>query len=833
MRHKKLSLLFAFTILVSVFTFSAMTMAMKKTVLSAPAAVTGLSAVSSGKNRVTLSWKEVSGAEGYLVYAQKDGKYGYCGMTTKGTTFSDTKALDEDYNFYWVFAYVKDSSGKMITGGCEKYVFAKGVCAAALNLKATAGYYSIKLTWSASYGAEGYLVYGKTESGEYGYKGMTTKGTTWTDQDASISEYNFYWVFPYHKNADGKMITGLTGKYTYGKAMTYTKSVTGLKAAGKEKCVQLTWDKTDPADGYIIYRKVGSGAFTYRYMVTNPSFKDTTASTEDYNYYRVYPYITVKGERVVGPSTTYVYAKAYVKTYVLGDVTASLDSQGTMYLTGNGGMVEVWENTSSSSSGLQVLTCTPPWDSEKYLIRKVVVGPGVTYISSNAFYNCYNLTEVDLSSARSLDTIGNCAFSCCRSLQSLTIPDNTVKHLNDGSFGTCGIRELYLGEGLLTMSRTAFQANQYLESVTLPASLEIFDTEGSDYYAPFDRCSAMKEIKVASGSQHYYAQDNILYERKDGKVLLAYCPQNRAGTSLTIPDGVNVIRSGAFYGQKNLQTIFIPDSVTEIRSRALEACDALKKITGMKNVEEIGPRAISCCPLLSSIPALTNVKVIGEMAFIDDESLTSVTLGSKLETIGNKAFASTAIKTFSIPDSIKTIGTQAFPEGASVTLPKGMYQIEDGSYIWGKIEKVTGTRRYDYAYKVLDLVNQERKKEGLAPLTMDMDLLEAAMVRSAELDFSFSHARPNGTSCYTIHSKIYGENIAWGYGTPSSVMNAWMNSAGHKANILGDYKSIGIACFECNGGIYWVQVFGYNEALTGSKPSNRQVTQEVLVKIEK
>ena len=186
-------------------------------IIQAPAKVTGLKAESSGKNRVKLSWNEVEGAEGYLVYAQKDNKYGYVGMTTKGTTFTDTKALDTDYNFYWVFAYVKDESGKMIPGGCEKYVYAKGVCLAVTNLKASSVTGGVKLTWTASAGAEGYLVYGIHPNGSYGYIGMTTLGTTFTDKKASKTDWNFYWVFPYHKNGN-TMVVGGTPKYVYGKA---------------------------------------------------------------------------------------------------------------------------------------------------------------------------------------------------------------------------------------------------------------------------------------------------------------------------------------------------------------------------------------------------------------------------------------------------------------------------------------------------------------------------------------------------------------------------------------------------------------------------------------
>ncbi len=180
--------------------------------------VTDLKAASAGKNKVKLTWNAVGAAEGYLVYAQKNGEYGYVGMTTQGTTFTDTKALDSDYNYYWVFAYVKDSNGKMRIGACEKYVYAKGVTLAVTNLKASSVKGGVKLTWTASSGAEGYLVYGIRPGGSYGYIGMTTKGTSFTDAKASKTEYTFYWVFPYHKAADGSMIVGGTAKYTYGRA---------------------------------------------------------------------------------------------------------------------------------------------------------------------------------------------------------------------------------------------------------------------------------------------------------------------------------------------------------------------------------------------------------------------------------------------------------------------------------------------------------------------------------------------------------------------------------------------------------------------------------------
>ena len=182
--------------------------------------VKNLKAYSHGKKKTRLTWDKVNGAEGYLIYAQKNGNYGYCGMTTTGTSFIDTKALDTDYNFYWVFPYIIDNSTqKKIPGSCPKYVYAKGVIPAVQNLKASSVKNGVKLSWTKQTDAEGYLVYGQNgENFKYHFVGMTTKGTTFTDKKASKKDYNFYWIFPYHTNAEGKKIVGGTAPYTYGKA---------------------------------------------------------------------------------------------------------------------------------------------------------------------------------------------------------------------------------------------------------------------------------------------------------------------------------------------------------------------------------------------------------------------------------------------------------------------------------------------------------------------------------------------------------------------------------------------------------------------------------------
>ena len=119
-----------------------------------------------------------------------------------------------------------------------------------------------------------------------------------------------------------------------------------------------------------------------------------------------------------------------------------------------------------------------------------------------------------------------------------------------------------------------------------------------------------------------------------------------------------------------------------------------------------------------------------------------------------------------------------------------------------------------YADQVLQLVNQERAQAGLSAITTNSTLSAAANKRAQEIVQTFSHTRPDGTSFYTvlqeygISYRSAGENIAYGQRTPQEVMNGWMNSSGHRANILNSgYGKVGIGVYKVNGVIYWTQEF--------------------------
>ena len=122
-----------------------------------------------------------------------------------------------------------------------------------------------------------------------------------------------------------------------------------------------------------------------------------------------------------------------------------------------------------------------------------------------------------------------------------------------------------------------------------------------------------------------------------------------------------------------------------------------------------------------------------------------------------------------------------------------------------------------YIQQVISLVNEERAKAGLSPVTESSDVSAAAAVRAQEITGSFSHTRPNGSNYSTALDQSgvkymgSGENIAYGQRTPQEVMNGWMNSQGHRANILNkNYTTIGVGYYQnANGVGYWVQLFTY------------------------
>ena len=121
-----------------------------------------------------------------------------------------------------------------------------------------------------------------------------------------------------------------------------------------------------------------------------------------------------------------------------------------------------------------------------------------------------------------------------------------------------------------------------------------------------------------------------------------------------------------------------------------------------------------------------------------------------------------------------------------------------------------GVLSYNDANQIVELVNQQRAANGLDSLKQTGDLQEMAMVRAMEIALYYDHTRPDGTRGIDMMGTgvTRAENIAVGYKTTSDVMEGWMNSSGHRANILNkSVTQIGVGCFYSEGTFWWVQLF--------------------------
>lgn len=532
-----------------------------------------------------------------------------------------------------------------------------------------------------------------------------------------------------------------------------------------------------------------------------------------------------------------------------------------------------------------------PWRSQSDSVTSIVISSGITRIGSCAFWGLGNVTAVSIPAT--VSEIGNYAFVDCSGITSIDLPA-AVKTIPYAAFGDCSslasvkmsgvthienyafqgtaIRDFVLGKNLKSMSEYALfgtTINSYdVEAGNTAYSAAdgvLYSADGSNliaYPAGSTRTSFSIPSNVKSVESTAFARSSALQ-------------------SVDIPEGVTTLKSSAFQEAYGLESVVLPDSLTEVgdfvfygcsglrtisfgeglsstgyqmfgNCNSLETlsaddfggltridaltftnCTSLSEVTLPDAVDDIGNASFANCFSLSSFSA-SNLKEIPYQAFLNDSSLTDVELGEGLTHIYRYSFIGcSSLAEITLPASTVYVDPKAFP--AETVVHTNNPELEPfGNGGFRKLEKVTvtGTRNYDMAYSVLNLVNSERAKQGLGALSMESSLLETAMVRAAETAVLFSHTRPDGSTCFCLNPLMNAENIAALQTSAQSVMNSWMNSEGHRENILDEsFTSIGIGCVKAdNGGYYWVQCFG-SEEISGScdKPANKTISQTVSI----
>ena len=452
------------------------------------------------------------------------------------------------------------------------------------------------------------------QNGYYSYIPSSIKEVTVT-QNSIIPGYAFQNCASVEKITAAKVTS--CGSYSFRgcSSLTDFSSAAELKTIGDYAfgdCIGMT-SIVIPASTTTI----GAHAFDGCKNVKSIDFNDAETSIGDYAFANI-PEITVL---TVSKNATSIGRGAFYKDNKLTTVSIpytgkSVDASGYEGVFGY-----IFDFTTSSSAfGITYQNI----NNYYYFIPtdiKTVTVTNDNRLADNAFYNCANITAVNLSRCTSL---GNTAFGNCEKLSTVTLPDKLTS-IGNYAFSNCtGLTAIQLPSSLKTIGNSAFYQCKNIKECNLPASL----TTIGEY--AFEGCSGVTELTVPDSvtSIGYGAfigmpltkltvpfigkgmtstdQDGILgYWFGSGSIKQLYNSSTYVSCAIpTTLKEVTVTRAtripyGAFSNCSFIEKIDIPDTVTSIEDRAFYNCSGLTSLTTTEKITSIGNSAMAGCPNLT------------------------------------------------------------------------------------------------------------------------------------------------------------------------------------------------------------------------------------------
>lgn len=408
-----------------------------------------------------------------------------------------------------------------------------------------------------------------------------------------------------------------------------------------------------------------------------------------------------------------IFADSDVSGMCGDDVVWNIDSNGVLFIRGDGEMYDYSQETHS------------PWTPSAATIKKVKILDGVTTIGDYAFKDCFNLTSI--SGCDFVKTIGDGAFYGCSSLEKID-GGNAVEDIGDNAFYGCSaLTEITIHSSIKSIGKNAFYKCSNLSGV---------------YITEIDKWYNIDFFDVMSNPMYYAKKIYI-----NNKVL----------TELVIPDGVTEIKDNVFVMCQSLEKVTIGKDVTSIGDYAFYGCSELMGISIPDSVTSIGDYAFADSYLYNGAVIGDNVSYIGDGAF-QNTRLQDVIIPDNVKYIGGHAFERTGVQVVTLGTGVEYIGTSAFYGCRSLDTVK----ITDIA-AWCKIEFASYDSNPTYhcgkLYLNDEMVTNIEIPEGVEHIKehtfADMKCLEKVSLPQSIISIGDS----SFADCVNLESIDIGENV--------------------------------------------------------------------------